>query len=57
MVGRDQLVFIMRWMLERVTHKINVACTVKRVITEKRVKIENVFELVETPLRAPLDAS
>ena len=56
MVGRDQLVFIVRWMLERVTHKINMACATKIVITEKCVKMDNVCKLVETPTRAPLAA-
>ena len=41
-------------MLERVTHKINVACAVKMVITRKRVKMDNICELMETPLQAPL---
>ena len=39
----------MKWMLERVTHKINVAYAVERVLIGKRVNMDNVRELVETP--------
>jgi hypothetical protein len=41
-VKGNPLVYIMRWMLERGTHLIDVAYAVKGFIMEKLVKLDNV---------------
>jgi hypothetical protein len=41
-VKGNPLVYIMRWMLERGTHLIDMAYAVKGFITEKLVKLDNI---------------
>ena len=42
-VKGNPLVYIIRWMLERGTHSINMAYAVKGFITEKLVKLDRML--------------